>query len=96
MCEWVTVIKRDGSATVATTKGELRDALGIEPVLDSRCTFPDWSDDSCLCPCDVEATANAAGLTAERDECAEWLLSPNAALRGREAVPLESTVRGES
>lgn len=80
MCEWVTVIKRDGSAEVATTKGELRAATGVEPVLDSRCTFADWPDDSCLCPCDIEATAKAAELTAERDEYAEWLLSPNSAL----------------
>lgn len=60
----------------ATTKAELREVLGAEPVqwADYFLTpdLGDWEDDCCLCPCDMAATAKAAGYVAARDSFGDW------------------------
>jgi hypothetical protein len=76
MCVEVVIRRRDGSVTVASRKEELRDALGVDPVVDGiEYAGWEWNDDECLCPCDIEATAKEAGMSAHY-ECPDWIMEP--------------------
>lgn len=61
MCAEVYVLLPHGEVE-ATTRAQLRDALGAEPVRAAN-YHCEWPDDGCLCPCDLAATARAAGMT---------------------------------
>lgn len=56
--------------------GELRDAIGREPVWDSDDMWPGChpKDDECLCALDLRATARLIGRIAISDDAAEWHL----------------------
>lgn len=56
----------------ASTRGELRTLLCVEPIY-ADADWPDRSDEDCLCSCDVPGTAKAAGLSAVYD-AGEWEL----------------------
>lgn len=56
----------------ASTRGELRSILRVEPIY-ADADWPSRSDDDCLCSCDVPATAAAAGYSATPD-CGDWEL----------------------
>ncbi len=60
---------------LADTKQQLRVLCGVEPIMDSE-AHGHWPDDSCLCPCDIEATAQSGGMTAEYVG-GWWELTPN-------------------
>lgn len=65
MCEQVAVW-RDGMETACDTAGELRAALGMEPVFHDG--YGLIEDNFCLCCCDVRSTAKAAGMSYHQDE----------------------------
>lgn len=68
------VYRPDGSFVEADTKGELRAVLGVEPVQLGE-PFA-WPDNSCLCPCDMEATAHAADMSVHCESGMEWIFRP--------------------
>lgn len=72
MCTTVYVAKPGADDVEVGTLGELREALGVEPII--LAGYPDLPKDSCLCPCDIVATANAAGYDAHA-ECGAYLLT---------------------
>ena len=52
MCDTVAV-RRGDAVAVARTKGQLRAALGVEPVQSLPNFSGTWLDADCLCPCAV-------------------------------------------
>jgi len=100
MCEIVEVYRADGKRILCENKRELWDALGVEPI--RLPTHQVWCEYDCLCPCDMKATAKAAGYALHRSHGGDYLMavkyeSPNAALSGAEPAlsaerPLEGTV----
>ncbi len=75
MCICVTV-EPAGHPTQCDNKRELRAALGIEPIPYGYANLTEWTDESCLCPCDIEATAAAAGFSASIDDTGAYTLRP--------------------
>lgn len=75
MCDRVFEHLPAGQFREASTRGELRAMLGVEPIYDDA-EWPDRSDYDCLCSCDVTATAERAGRTVTRDAFGEWDLQP--------------------
>ncbi len=61
----------DGKWQDASTRGELRAMLGVEPIFDP---LPDPNDHDCLCNCDVDATAALAGYAVARDDIGDYEL----------------------
>ena len=59
MCVEV-AIHTKGKQVMAETKAQLREALGIEPIMLKG--HANWPDDGCLCSCDIDETAAAAGF----------------------------------
>lgn len=64
MCVEV-AIRTNGKEITAETKAQLREALGIEPIMLTGYTA--WPDDACLCPCDIDETAAAAGFAIQAE-----------------------------
>jgi len=56
-----------------STKGELRNALGFEPVTDQSFA---WPDECCLCPCDIEKTAENAHMDVTWNDSMECEFKP--------------------
>lgn len=74
MCSRVWLRRDDGVTVEASTRGELRALLAVEPVYDDA-QWPARSDDDCLCSCDVPATAARAGFAAKQDDWGDIELS---------------------
>jgi hypothetical protein len=68
MCKEVDISRRDGRVVRVETVGELRYELGAANIV----VRPDWvhplPSHSCLCPIDIVASAERAGLTCVPDE----------------------------
>lgn len=79
MCVTVAVKKGANTFCDADTKRGLADVLGIEPVQIGE--YTKWDDGDCLCPCDIEKTAEAAGYSVspgwDTAGC-DWLMTSNA------------------
>ncbi len=85
MCNMVEVFRADGKKRFCETKAELRDAIGSEPMKSKQ--YKTWDDGDCLCPCDMKATAKAAGFVLRNTGGMEYLMTakhatPNAEVRG--------------
>lgn len=70
MCSTVYLMDGDTFIQAATTKGELRSMIGVEPLANP----PDdgWTDEFCLCSCDLEATAASAGMACKPDGSGDY------------------------
>lgn len=70
MCSIVYLMDGDKFIQSASTKGELRTMTGVEPLAYS----PDdgWTDEFCLCPCNIEATAVLAGMSCQPDGSGDY------------------------
>lgn len=71
MCNTVLIFRRNGLVAECETRGQLHNALGIDPIQlpGHEC---EWRDDECLCPLDAEKTAEAAGMYAVPDPGWGW------------------------
>ncbi|OGO33093.1 MAG: hypothetical protein A2Z03_02175 [Chloroflexi bacterium RBG_16_56_8] len=58
------------------TKAALRSAIGIEPERRKK-DYKTFEDGDCLCPCDLEKTANLANMTLSGDSWDMQILTPN-------------------
>lgn len=76
MCRTVYIPRENAMDLEVTTIGALRSALGVAPII--RDGYPELPDDSCLCPCDIEATAEAGGWDIRNEYWDGWVLTPNA------------------
>ncbi len=73
MCNMVEVFRADGKKRFCETKAELREAIGAEPVKNKQ--YKTWDDGDCLCPCDMKATAKAAGFVLHKTGGMEYLMT---------------------
>lgn len=67
MCRCVLIDRGPAPPDYAETRAELRSMLGVEPVPNPtyfRGVEFFWAEDGCLCPCDFQLTAAAAGMVA--------------------------------
>jgi hypothetical protein len=62
MCQTIYLPQPNGTSIRMRRIGELRDALGVEPVINDG--YPPLPDEACLCPVNEEATAALAGMKA--------------------------------
>lgn len=62
MCQTIYLPQPSGVSIRLRRIGELRAALGVEPVINDG--YPPLPDESCLCPVNTEATAALAGMKA--------------------------------
>lgn len=75
MCTRV-IVDLGGRVVECDNKGELRDALGVEPIPHGEVRLSEWADESCLCPCDIDATAVAARFSVSFDDTGGYTLRP--------------------
>lgn len=73
MCNMVEVFRADGKKRFCETKAELREAIGAEPTKNKQ--YKKWDDGDCLCPCDIKATAKAAGFVLRKTGGMEYLMT---------------------
>ncbi len=103
MCNIVEVFRADSKKRFCETKAELREAIGSEPMKSKQ--YKTWDDGDCLCPCDMKATAKAAGFVLRTTGGMEYMMTvkhatPNlkqwscGAGRRRRTVPHERIVGG--
>lgn len=88
MCNMVEVFRADGKKRLCETKAELREAIGAEPAKSKQ--YKTWDDGDCLCPCDMKATAKAAGFVLRKTGGMEYLMTE------KHATPNASFSRGPS
>lgn len=68
MCTEIHLPQSNGPDMQISRLSEVEPALGVKPII--LADAPSMPDDCCLCPCDIEATAEAAGYLVEGYD--EW------------------------
>ena len=73
MCGVIYFPQVDGAHRRISRLSEVKSVMGVSPVIDEG--YPSLPDDCCLCPCDIEATAEAAGyIVGSYDELGDCTL----------------------
>lgn len=76
MCTTVYITRPGTNDIEINSLGELRDSLGVAPVILPG--YPVLPESSCLCPCDIDATAKLAGYSVRGDSWDALILTANA------------------